>query len=333
MRYLLLSLLLVSLLAPATYAGVFSNLMNAIHKSVEDYNRDYLATGDAVTASLKEGKLNAAFTAYEQNMMVTCDNALANTKAIYKALMDIVNWLPNKIKELWEKFVAGLASIRETFSSGGRPQSPKGSLTNPLGHQEEQPTKASLMNAFDFSLITETSTGGTISSHNNSGSSNLLGNTSFFMGQTAAAKPQVGKGLGDDFLRKFQSAPDMSTKLSTFVKYQGHVTMWQSWLATLSSKEQRALVSKFDTVRAERDDVENLMFDHIVKSLDRDGAGLSALAKALGTVDSKDAKLLYKRLVDKVDRHLKMVTIHKQTSRQTAEQIRDFQRAKEDAGL
>ena len=56
MRYLLIAFLLLFLVVPSVEAGVFANLMNAIHKSVEDYNRDYLATGDAVTASLKEGK-------------------------------------------------------------------------------------------------------------------------------------------------------------------------------------------------------------------------------------------------------------------------------------
>ena len=252
-------------------------------------------------------------------MMVTCDNALANTKAIYKALMDIVNWLPNKIKELWEKFVAGLASIRETFNSGGRPQSPKGSLTNPLGSSPTDGTspKASLMSAFDFSLITPTTS--TIETP--------------FANAFQGSSRRVGTGLGDEFLQKFQSTSNLSTKLSTFVKYQGHVTMWQSWLASLDSSQQSALVSKFDLVRSERDDVEDLMFDHIIKSVDSDGEGLRALATALESVDAKDAKLLYGRLVEKVDRHLKMVTLHGETNRRSAELIRDFQRAKEDAGL
>ncbi len=292
MKKQILLVLVLSLFTSPCYGGLFANLMNAIHKSVEDYNTDYLATGDAVTVALKEGKLNAAFTAYEQNMMVTCDHALANTKVIYKSLMDIVNWLPNKIKELWEKFVAGLASIRETFGQSG-PSRPK----------------ASLIGAFDFSLLQPE--------------------------QMVSREPsrRVSRGLGDNFLQKFQGAQNLSEKFSTFVKYQGHITMWQSWLSSLGNKEQSSLMNKFNLVRSERDEVEQLMFDEVTESLQSDGKALVALTTALESVDRKDGQLLYESLAIKVKRHVNSLSLHGRDRIVLKEQVTRFRQACQDLGF
>ena len=119
-----LSLITVLLFCSAalSQAGLWSNLNDAQANLINMYNTDMLATGDSVISSMQTtgplgGKLNSAFDNYHNNIVVTGDHALENSKAVYKALRDIAMWLPDQLKKLWEKFVAWLQSIRDKLNA------------------------------------------------------------------------------------------------------------------------------------------------------------------------------------------------------------------------
>ena len=122
MKKLIWVTLLLCCSTALTRAGLWSNLNDAQTNLINSYNTDMLATGDSVIASMQTtgplgGKLNSAFTNYHNNIVITGDHALENSKALYKALRDIAMWLPDQLKKLWEKFVAWLQSIRDKLNA------------------------------------------------------------------------------------------------------------------------------------------------------------------------------------------------------------------------
>ena len=307
-------LMTVLFLFNATFAqaGIWGNFWTAVGNTVESYNADMLATGDAVNASLKEGKVMEAFTSYEKNIQVVGDHALENSKAVYKALKDIVMWIPNQIKKVWDKFVAVLQKIRDQLAAMNQP----GALTG--GSPSAPSTKASSvyavksskgwMDAFDVSNYTPED------SNTNNTHVSLAEND-----------------LGDGWVAMFENAGDFKAKLNTFVNYRGHTQTMALYMNGLEKEHFKALDPNFTKVTNECAHIEGLLLEEISESLQNDGAAVQTLTETLNTMSESEAKATLGTLVKKVSRRAAMLSLSGNSSISNA--VSHFNEAAESKGL
>lgn len=103
-------------------AGVLKNLYNAVSKTVEDYNNDMWLAEDSVGGSVVNGikgkkGFNQIFTDSVGAMQRAQDNAASNVKGIFKAIKDIVLWLPRKIQAAFNKLMGKVNDFRDKLNS------------------------------------------------------------------------------------------------------------------------------------------------------------------------------------------------------------------------
>jgi len=293
--------------ATPSHAGVWGNFWAAVGKAVEDYNTDMLATGDAVNAALKDGKIMDAFTAYEKNIQVVGDHALANSKAVYAALKEIVLWLPKQLKKIWDKFVEILQKIRDSLAAlnqpgGGIIPAGKASMTTTKGsstYDDGAATKRGWMDAFDFKPLPT-----------DNGSTPVTPAPSSDDDDAAVVTPpQSGsfKGLGDGWVEAFEQGDSLTDKLKTYSQYRGHCHTMGLWMQSLDKKNFEAIDPQFTKVTSECDLIESVLFEEIATSLDGDGAKMreyDAFVKSLG---KDEADVMLGSLTQKLSRRAKML--------------------------
>lgn len=313
-------------------AGLWANLWNSLGKAVEDYNADMIATGTSVNESLKNGKVLEAFDNYEKNMLVTCEHALANTKATYTALKDIVLWLPRQLKKIWDKFVAILQKIRDALiamsqpgglipggnGGGTTPPAPAAASTTARGSQSFD-ARRGFMGNFDFTPYKP---------QNNppQPASNPTSN------DTPA--PMVsGQGLGDGFVESFKTASSLRDRLTTFTNYRGHVHTMTLWMNGLQANERAALEPNFQKVSSECALLEELIFDEVSASIEGDGKAMAEFTAYLKSSDAADAPILLGELATKIKRRLSMVRANAAGGADTAAMAKSFAEAMKAAGL
>ncbi len=286
--------------APFVQAGIWGNFWTAIGNTVENYNADMLATGDAVNASLKEGKVMEAFTAYEKNIQIVGDHALENSKAVYKALKDIVLWIPRQIKKVWDKFVAILQKIRDQLAAMNQPGALTGNTT-----PSAPTTKASKswMDAFDVSNYDPN------------------GNTS----QTTADSALVTNDLGDGWVKMFNDSPDFAAKLKTFSHYKGHTQTMNLYMNGLEKEHFKALDPNFTKVTNECAQIEGLLLEELSKDLEEEGTKLETLTSSLNGMSENEAKATLGTLVKKVSRRARMLQLSGNAS--VSKTIKQFNKA------
>lgn len=268
------------------HAGLWGNFWTAVGNTVENYNADMLATGDAVNASLKEGKVLEAFTAYEQNIQVVGDHALENSKAVYKALKDIVMWLPNQIKKVWDKFVAVLQKIRDQLAAMNQPGGLTGGAPSAPSTKASSVYKASKgwMDAFDMSSYNPET--------NSSGNQAVSAND-----------------LGDGWVEVFENAGDFKSKLNTFIHYRGHTQTMNLYMNGLEKKHFKALDPNFTKVTNECAHIETVLLEEISESLQDDGSKVKDLAAAIGEMSEHEAKATVGSLAKKVSQRAAMLSL------------------------
>ena len=290
-------------------AGVRANFWNAVGTTVEGYNADMLATGNAVNASLKEGKILEAFASYDKNIQVVGNNALANSKAVYKALKDIVLWIPHQIKKVWDKFVAILQKIRDQLAAmnqpggltGGTPSAPSSKASSVYG--PTAPSKG-WMDAFDMSPIDNNS-----SSTNNNVNTNVVSN---------------GNDLGDGWVNVFKNSEDFKAKLNTFINYKGHTQTMSLYMNGLKSENFKALDPNYTKVVNECSYIEELLLDEISRDLENNGKKITTLTNVLNSMDENEAKVVLGSLVKKITRRSTMLQLNGNSS--VSEAINDFKK-------
>ncbi len=306
--------MLALLFAPCAQAGVFGNFWAAVGKAVEDYNADMLATGDAVNAALKDGKIMEAFTAYEQNIQVVGDHALANSKAVYAALKEIVMWIPNQLKKIWDKFVAILQKIRDALAALNQPGG--GIIPAAKASKIYAPsTRASRgwMDNFDFKPVD-------------------TDNEEEAEDSNQPAPPQNFKGLGDGWVELFESHADLNEKLKTFTQYRGHCHTMGLWMQSLEKDKLAALDPQFTKVTSECSAIEDALFNEISDSLENDGAKMDEYTKFLKSVSKDEAEVLLGGLTKKLSRRMTMAG--RNSSLKGFTKVRaNFAEAKKAAGL
>ena len=310
------------LFAPCAQAGVFGNFWAAVGKAVEDYNADMLATGDAVNAALKDGKIMDAFTAYEQNIQVVGDHALANSKAVYAALKEIVMWIPNQLKKIWDKFVEILQKIRDALAALNQPGGGIIPAARTKASQIYAPsTRASRttrgwMDNFDFKPVD--------SDEEEEEAEEPT---------TEPTLPQNFKGLGDGWVELFEQHGDLSAKLKTFTQYRGHCHTMGLWMKSLDKEKLEALAPQFTKVTAECATVEDSLFNEISASLEDDGAKMKEYTNFLKAMPKDEAEVLLGGLTKKLSRRMKMVSRSRGTSKTFSKMNTDFSAAKKTVGL
>ncbi len=199
---------MVSACASPCGAGVWKNLWDAIAKATDDYANDIVTTGNNINQKLKEHKWSEAFDAYANDTNATGQHALQNSKAIFKALMDIANWVPNQIKKLWEKFVAGLENARKQLEAlhhhgGGGDQAPKAAIS---------------------------SVNGDLSSRFMSKFSPVLPRKKEKEENDGVIEESLSRDLGDGFLRRFASCNSPEAKCNVFSEYMAKIRRMERWL-------------------------------------------------------------------------------------------------------
>ena len=314
------------LFAPCAQAGVFGNFWAAVGKAVEDYNADMLATGDAVNAALKDGKIMDAFTAYEKNIQVVGDHALANSKAVYAALKEIVMWIPNQLKKIWDKFVEILQKIRDALAALNQPGGgiiPAGGGTKAskmfMPTTRASRTSRGWMDNFNFKPVD----GDSDDEEDNAGSEPT----------TEPSMPQNLKGLGDGWVEVFEQHGDLGAKLKTFTQYRGHCHTMALWMKSLEKDKLAALDPQFTKVTSECATVEDALFNEISESLESDGAKMTEYTQFLKSMPKDEAEVLLGGLTKKLSRRMNMVSRNRGVSKEFSKMNSEFSEAKKSAGL
>jgi len=326
-KRLMLLMVVVSLCAaPTVHAGIWGNFWGAVGKTVEDYNADTMATGEAVGAALKAGEFNAAFTSFETNYSLTGEHALANSKAVYSALKEIVLWIPNQIKKVWDKIVEVLQKLRDNLNAineslgGGSQPAPAVAPASAPG----APTATSKSIRPNLSVKASTT----------SKRSNAFTEAFSFGAVSESAPPTAnGLGLGDGFVERFK-ATDLPSKLHTFKIYRGHIALSDKWMQSLEAAHQKAISPNFEKMTSECNLLEDLLFEEIGSSVDGDGKALAEFTKYLqSNVEKEEAQVALAGLVKKLSRRTAMASVHSQASSEAKACIAKFAQAKEKLGL
>lgn len=144
-RTCLLLLVAFLLLAPAqSQAGVFKNLADSVGKTLEDYNNDMWTGENSVGKSVLNGKgsFNERFSATAAALGRAQDNAKGNMQAVWKAVKDIVLWLPRKLNALFNKLmgkVRWFVDRLNQINGGGSPGAPV-SMADAAAHASLSPS-------------------------------------------------------------------------------------------------------------------------------------------------------------------------------------------------
>jgi hypothetical protein len=299
-------------------AGVWANFWNAMGTTVEGYNADMLATGNAVNASLKEGKILAAFAAYDSNIQVVGNNALANSKAVYKALKEIVMWIPNQIKKIWDKFVAILQKIRDQLAAmnqpgglGGTPAAPPASKASAL--YTANASSKGWMDNFDISPIS--------SDEDSTDNSQAVGTN---------VQASVND-LGDGWVKVFENGADFDAKLNTFINYKGHTQTMALYMNGLKKEHFNALDPNYSKVVNECSHIEDLLLDELSQSLESDGQKMASFTSVLNSMDESEAKVVLGSLVKKVSKRATMLALNGDSS--ITETVSNFKKAVADKNM
>jgi len=302
-------------------AGVWANFWGAVGTTVENYNTDMLATGDAINASLKEGKVLAAFDAYDKNIQIVGEHALANSKAVYKALKDIVLWIPNQIKKVWDKFVAILQKIRDQLAAmnqpggltGGSPSAPAAKASSVYNSPK---ASKGWMDSFDMSPIDNNDNADNTPVSNNESTISLGTN---------------GTDLGDGWIKMFKNAPDFESKLETFTNYKGHTKTMSLYMNGLEKEHFKALDPNFTKITNECNHIEGLLLEELSESLEADGEKVNTLTKTLSAMSENEAKVVLGSLTKKVSRRSAMLQLSGNSS--LAEAVNGFNKTATEKGL
>lgn len=116
---------------PASQAGPKA-FLEAVDKAMKEYAADLQAEGESNLNTIKTvgGKLlrptkwkelpqdiDAGFKAYSGALIKTGDDALANTKAMFKLLLSVRTYIPDFILKIWDSAIAKLKAAGEGVSA------------------------------------------------------------------------------------------------------------------------------------------------------------------------------------------------------------------------
>ncbi|MBI3890559.1 MAG: hypothetical protein HY303_03410 [Candidatus Wallbacteria bacterium] len=308
-------------LAAALALGLFvqpahAGLLTAIDTAMKNYANNIVKQGDQATADVKNGSIknlyndawtNYAKSFYEEGMLG--GDALKDSKAIFVELKKIVMWVPNKIKEIWDKLIDGLKWVRDRIGAAGPgwPPPNAGGGAPPAAdvNLPADPTPAPADAAATPAAPSDT----LVASLPNEG------------------EVRASAGLGDGFLGKFSNTKDFGKKFGVFTGYQTQVARIRSWFASLKPEEQKALTPNVSRVVEEASTMEDL----IVRDIS--GNQCDAFVKAAGAMDAATARATLRGLLSKATKRVNMQYLGNKSDKNAARKAQQLAALKTKLGL
>jgi len=253
--------LALALPAPSTVrAGLWDNVGTAMGNLVENYNNNMEATGDHVIEAVKNKDVHAAVIGYNADMETMGQGVINDSKALGAALKEIVAYIPNAIKAVWDKIVDFLVSLREKFCYPGHTPPADPPAEEPVAEEPavEEPAEEEIVATEEVEVAEEAATSDEV------------------IADLAEVK---ASSTSNHFLSTFASSNDHRLQLDTYLAYRTQLDEMTALIENLDGEAREETVRKIQFLLHESSEMERILEEAVASAVDSGQADDALLAE------------------------------------------------------